>query len=692
MPESTQQPATPEHAPADDPQQQAAPVACDPALLEQARHALRERFGYADFRPAQGTLVQRVLAGCDVLGVMPTGAGKSLVYQVPALVLGGTTIVISPLISLMNDQVQALEQAGVAAACITSALSAEQRASTFSRARTGELSLLYVAPERLEDPGFLELAACLTIPLLAVDEAHCVSQWGQDFRPSYLGIARFVERLVSGGAPRPCVCALTATATQAVRADIASGLELSDPFVMVSGFDRPNLYFGVERPEPRDKKACLLRLVRAHANQSGIVYCSTRKNVEEVCELLRVEGIAATRYHAGLSAEERSANQEDFVYDRAPVMVATNAFRMGIDKSNVSFVIHYNMPGDLESYYQEAGRAGRDGSPADCVLIYNKGDVQTRQFLIEKSYEDNLASGADPELAARTRGADQERLRHMTIYCTTTDCLRSTILRYFGESDAPFRCEHCSNCSTDFETQDVTIEAQKIISCVLRLAQRGRSMGKATVVNILRGSKEQAVLAQHFDELSTYGIMADVSAKRIRYVLDALVDAGLLAVSEGSYPVVSATADAMGFLREKRPFEVKVPKRMARIEAKASGSASGTYGEGGAGRGRGGKASVADLDEADLQLFERLRQLRTRLAAAAGLPAYLVFSNATLADMAQKRPTTDDEILEVSGVGAAKAARYGAAFLACIAGEDPDAIANDTTGMHDGSEGEAGEE
>ena len=671
MPEPTTLPATSESEATDACAPQADPVICGPALLQRARQTLRDRFGYADFRPAQGTLVQHVLAGRDVLGVMPTGAGKSLVYQVPALVLGGTTIVISPLISLMNDQVQALEQAGVAAACITSALSAEQRASTFSRARAGELSLLYVAPERLDDPGFLELAASLTIPLLAVDEAHCVSQWGQDFRPSYLGIARFVERLVADGAPRPHVCALTATATAAVRSDIAAGLELDDPFVMVSGFDRPNLYFGVERPEPRDKKACLLRLVRTHADQSGIVYCSTRKNVEEVCELLREKGVAATRYHAGLSAEERSANQEDFVYDRAPVMVATNAFGMGIDKSNVSFVIHYNMPGDLESYYQEAGRAGRDGSPADCVLIYNKGDVQTRQFLIEKSYEDNVASGADPELAARTRSADQERLRQMTIYCTTTDCLRSTILRYFGENDAPFRCEHCSNCSTDFEAQDVTVEAQKVISCVLRLAQRGRSMGKATIVNILRGSREQGILAQGFDELSTYGIMADASAKRVRYVLDALVDAGLLAVSEGSYPVVSATPDTMAFLHEKRPFEVKVPKRLPRFEAKASGSASGTYGEGGVGR-RSGKASAADLDEADLQLFERLRALRSRIAAGAGLPAYMVFSNATLADMAQKRPSTDDELLEVSGVGAAKASRYGAAFLSCIAGKDPD--------------------
>ena len=634
------------------------PPACDPALLERARAVLHERFGYPDFRPSQGQLVQRVLAGRDVLGVMPTGAGKSLVYQVPALVLGGTTVVISPLISLMNDQVQALEQAGVAAACITSALSAAERSETFERARAGLLSLLYVAPERLDDPGFLELASHLRVPLVAVDEAHCVSQWGQDFRPSYLNIAAFVERLVAGGTPRPIVCALTATATQAVRDDIARGLDLRDPWVMVAGFDRPNLYFGVERPEPRDKAACLLRLVQAHEGQSGIVYCSTRKNVEEVCELLRGRGVPATRYHAGLAPEERQKNQEDFVYDRAPVMVATNAFGMGIDKSNVTFVIHYNMPGDLESYYQEAGRAGRDGSPADCILIYNRGDVQTRQFLLQKSHEDALAAGADPEAAERTYTADQERLRQMTLYCTTTDCLRSTILRYFGETDAPFRCEHCSNCSTDFEVEDATVEAQKVLSCVLRLAQRGRQVGKATVVDVLHGSKGERIASWGLDTLSTYGIMADTSARRIRYVLDALVDAGLLEVSGGQFPVVGATGQTMPFLRERRPFELKVPKRLPRDNAAPSRGAASR---------RRPATTVAELTEDDQALFERLRSLRGRLAREAGLPAYMALSNATLAEMARKRPTDRQALLEVSGVGAAKAERWGAPFLEEVA-------------------------
>ena len=625
--------------------------------IDDARAVLRERFGYPDFRPAQGQLVEQVLAGRDVLGVMPTGAGKSLVYQVPALALGGTTVVISPLISLMADQVQALEQAGVAAACINSGLSAAERAETFARAQAGALALLYVAPERLEDPGFLDLACRMDVPLVAVDEAHCVSQWGQDFRPSYLGIAQFVGRLEAARGTRPAVCALTATATAAVREDIARGLALRDPVIMVSGFDRPNLYFGVERPEPKAKRACLLRLVREHAGQSGIVYCSTRKNVEEVTDLLCEAGVGATRYHAGLSAEERQRNQEDFVFDRAPVMVATNAFGMGIDKSNVSFVIHYNMPGDLESYYQEAGRAGRDGSPADCVLIYNKGDVQTRQFLLQRSHEEALAAGTPPEDAERTYAADQERLRQMTLYCTTTDCLRSTILRYFGETDAPFRCEHCSNCSEDFEVEDATVEAQKVISCVLRLAQRGRTAGKTTVVDVLHGSKAQSVTGKGLDTLSTYGILADTSARRIRYVLDALVDAGLLGVTGGQYPVVCATEETLPFLRERRAFTLKVPRRLPKDNAPATSERPRT----------GGAKGAPELDEAGQALFEHLRGVRAEIARELGLPAYMVFSNATLADMAAKRPANEEEFLAVSGVGQAKAERFGERFLAEIA-------------------------
>ena len=648
-------------------------------MLEQATQILKDYFGHAEFRPNQRELIEQVLAGRDVLAVMPTGAGKSLVYQVPALVVEGLTIVISPLISLMKDQVNALNQAGVRASFLNSSISPAEQAEVLEYAASGSCKLLYVAPERLDAPRFLALCKSTMVSIVAVDEAHCVSQWGQDFRPSYLQIAGFIDSLPK----RPAVCALTATATPEVQKDIARMLDLRDPFSLVSGFDRPNLYFGVERPDPKHKRACLLRLVKERAGQSGIVYCSTRANVEEVCDLLCENGFPATRYHAGLSAVERHGNQEDFLFDRKPIMVATNAFGMGIDKSNVGFVIHYNMPSDIESYYQEAGRAGRDGSPADCILIYNKKDVQTCQFLIDKSFEERStgelgASTADPGWAfdatdgfATAAGRlstdanaqamyqrDCDRLRRMVFYSTSTDCLRSFILRYFGQTDTPFRCEHCSNCSTDYEVEDVTVEAQKILSCVFRLGQRNRQAGKALIVDILRGSKAEKIFAQGYDSLTTYGIMDAVPAKRIRYVLDALVAEGLLAQTDGSYPVIEATEAGAAFLKDKRPFEIKVPKRIPKEEAVSTGSSRKGAGASGA-AGTGGGAI-------DSELFEKLKSLRFELASQAGVPAYIVFTNATLADMCEKLPANEEELLEVSGVGRTKAERYGKEFLAAI--------------------------
>lgn len=616
-------------------------------MIQQAEQVLRDYFGHAEFRPNQRELIAQLLSGRDVVGVMPTGAGKSLVYQIPALVSDGIAIVVSPLISLMKDQVNALNQAGAKAAFLNSSISVAEQSEVLEYAASGSCNLLYVAPERLDAPRFMAFTKTAKISLIAVDEAHCVSQWGQDFRPSYLGIARFIENLPT----RPPVCALTATATPAVQDDIAAALELHDPFTLVSGFDRPNLYFGVERPDPKAKRSCLLRLMRERAAQSGIVYCTTRSAVEEVCDLLCENGLSATRYHAGLSSAERHANQDDFLYDRKPIMVATNAFGMGIDKSNVSFVIHFNMPSDVESYYQEAGRAGRDGEPADCILIYNKKDVQTCQFLIDKGYEERGRNEADEESSRAVYERDCERLRQMVFYSTTVDCLRTYILRYFGQTENPYRCEHCSNCSTEFEVENVTVEAQKILSCILRLEQRNRRVGKMAVVDILRGSKSEKLLSQKLDELSTYGIMTDTSAKRVRYILDALVAEGLLVQTDGSYPVIVSTASGAAFLKERKVFAIKVPKRLPKdevvIEKKTKRRASG-----------GGSA--------DPVLFEKLKDLRSKIAAEQGVPAYIVFANAALADMCVKKPTSEAAFLEVSGVGRVKAERYGQAFLDVI--------------------------
>lgn len=640
-------------------------------MLPRAEQILKEYFGFEQFRSHQAILIENILSGRDVLGVMPTGAGKSLVYQVPALVFEGLTLVISPLISLMKDQVDALRQVGVRAEVLNSSLSAAARAAVYDNVRAGRYQLLYVAPERLEDPRFIELCSSLEIPLLAVDEAHCVSQWGKDFRPSYVGIAKFVEQLPQ----RPCVCALTATATAEVRDDIASSLALRDAFTCVAGFDRKNLYFGVERPDPSKKMACLLALMRERRNQTGIIYCSTRNAVEEVCDTLQEKGYRSAKYHAGLEDAERKGNQEDFLFDRVSVMVATNAFGMGIDKSNVNFVIHYNMPRDIESYYQEAGRAGRDGNPADCILIYNKKDVQTANFFAECGHDERLEQGTDPELSHILYKRDLNRVSKMAVYCTTVDCLRSFILRYFGEQDAAFRCEHCSSCEADSEVVDATVDAQKIISCVLRLKQQNRTMGRTAIVNILRGSKSQAILEQHFDKLSTHGIMKDVSAPYVHNVIDALIAAGYLAVTEGKYPVVSCTSAGMSFIKESGKFSLKVAKK--RLEAKPEpeelrqADASGRTGvskKAGKGAAPSGQATrtKTDLNESESELFEKLRALRYEIAQEQGIAPFIVFHDKTLVEMCIRLPQSEGEFLEVPGVGKQKAERYAADFVACI--------------------------
>ncbi|MBM6774351.1 DNA helicase RecQ [Olsenella profusa] len=624
----------------------------DPTPLD----VLRDTFGYQSFRPHQAEIADAALAGRDVLAVMPTSAGKSICYQVPALVLAargaGLTLVVSPLISLMADQVGALRQAGVAASFLNSTLDASERASVLRGIASGALSLLYVAPERLDDPAFLQVLSTRGVALLAVDEAHCISQWGNDFRPSYQHITDFLGALPN----RPPVMALTATATRAVREDIRASLGLRDPFVVLASFDRPNLSFAVARPNGHaEKDRMLVGFCRERADRSGIVYCSSRRAVEEVCDLLRDEGLAATRYHAGLSAEERHRNQDDFLYDRSRVMVATNAFGMGIDKSNVSYVIHYNLPLSLENYYQEAGRAGRDGTRADCLLLYSPGDVHTAEFLLSRTEpREDLTPEQRDELAAH----DAERLRQMVFYATTTDCLRAFILRYFGE-EAPAYCGNCSNCLTDFEEVDATVDALKVVSCVARIAQRHQSAGAAAIVDVLRGSRGEKTLRRGFDTLSTYGIMADVPARRIRALIDELAFRGVLARTAGDYPTIALTGASGAFLRREAPWDEPLVLKVARGTPRTARAAAPARGQ--------TVTDVSELDELGRALYDELAELRGELAREQGVPAYFIFNNATLVEMCAKRPRTVEELLGVSGVGAKKAERYGELFLARIA-------------------------
>ena len=603
-----------------------------------AQEILKQYFGYDSFRPGQDELVQAILSGRDTLGIMPTGAGKSICYQVPALALPGLTLVVSPLISLMKDQVGALNEAGVPAACINSAMSFEEMRDALYFAGRGQYKLLYVAPERLTAPFFLDFARRVPISMVTVDEAHCISQWGQDFRPSYLKILDFLAALPQ----RPLVSAFTATATAEVRDDIIRALGLEEPFVITTGFDRPNLYFAVEKPS--SKPSALLAHLMQRRDKSGIVYCSTRKTVEEVCDMLLSRGLPATRYHAGLDPEERLANQDDFLYDRKTVMVATNAFGMGIDKSNVSFVIHYNMPKNMESYYQEAGRAGRDGEAADCILLYNGQDVRTAEFLIEHSHE-NEDESMDEKTRRQLIERDMERLKQMTFYATTTDCLRRYILNYFGEK-APVCCGHCGNCDTNFEEVDATMDARKILSCVYRLDERRLHFGKTVVAAVLTGSKSEQINRFHLDTLSTYNIMHEQTAVRVRQLIDVLLERGLLTADPERYNALFLTQTGNALMRGRGELRIKLPR-----EKKPETAARRT------------EELAADVDE---KLFEKLRALRTKVAQRAGVPPYVVFSNATLADMAARQPKSEYELLGVRGVGEAKARRYGAEFVDCI--------------------------
>ncbi len=595
---------------------------------------LREYFGYPAFRPGQEKFIEAILDGGDAFGIMPTGGGKSLCYQVPAMLLSGVTLVVSPLISLMHDQVLALKKTGVPAAYINSTLSLEQMRAVFANIRAGKYKLIYMAPERLETEGFQRLAGDLDVALLAVDEAHCISQWGQDFRPSYLRIPAFIRSLRR----RPVVAAFTATATETVREDVVRLLELHDPLIEITGFDRPNLRFAVFSGGKKDGE--LLRLLGERKDRSGIIYCATRKRVETVCETLCAQGISATRYHAGLPEEERRRNQEDFVYDRKPVMVATNAFGMGIDKSNVRFVIHYNMPQSLEAYYQEAGRAGRDGEPADCILQYSAGDVSTARYLIEHGEENQALS---PEARSQVLAMDLQRLETMVGYCKTRSCLRGYILDYFGQSH-PETCGNCSNCEAAYETVDITREAQMILSCVKRIQTKlGYCVGPTLVVRTLRGSREKRVQELGLNSLSTFGLMGELPRDRVNGYIQALEEAGYLYM-EPTYRTLRLTGKADPVLYDQQPVLVQLKRENAQKQT----------------RNTPPKASSL---QPDAGVFEALRALRREIANREGLPAYVVFSDATLRDMAAKLPRNERELLEVSGVGEYKLKKYGKAFL-----------------------------
>lgn len=599
---------------------------------------LKQYFGYTAFREGQEALIDHIMHGDDVLGIMPTGAGKSICFQVPAMLFDGITIVVSPLISLMKDQVQSLIASGIAAAYINSTLSANQTHKAIENARSGKYKIIYVAPERLDVDEFVSFAKSADIAMVTVDEAHCVSQWGQDFRPSYLKITEFIDKL----SKRPVISAFTATATREVKDDIIKILRLKQSFIAATGFDRKNLYFEVQKP--KNKYQSVIHYLKDNPDKSGIIYCATRKAVEQVCGDLQNDHYSATRYHAGLSESERTANQDDFLYDRKTIMVATNAFGMGIDKSNVNFVIHYNMPKNIESYYQEAGRAGRDGTNADCILLYGGQDVITNQFLIDHTSEQNEL---DSETLELIKEKERERLKQMTYYCHTMDCLRSYILRYFGDRSDNY-CGNCGNCKQNFETVDILDYSKKIVSCICRMRER---YGIQMLIDTLHGSRGEKIQNLHLDQLPTYGIMKEVTQSRIREIINYLIINEYIVLTNTEFPVAKLGKEYKALLNSDQPLLMKVVMESVRAqkEVKPGNPKSGKY-----------------AGEIDPHLFAKLKNLRFQIAAENKVPAFIVFSDATLLDMCRKVPVNKDELLAVSGVGEVKFRRYGERFLKMI--------------------------
>ena len=623
-----------------------------------ASQVLKQYFGYDSFRKGQSDIIEAILQGKDALAIMPTGAGKSVCYQVPAMLLSGITIVISPLISLMQDQVKSLNEAGINAAYINSTLSEQQMYKALDYAAQGKYKIIYVAPERLETMSFMTFAQKADISMVTIDEAHCISQWGQDFRPSYLKIVDFIDSLPE----RPVVSAFTATATSEVKTDIECILKLKSPKLVVTGFDRKNLYYSVEHLSGKKKDAYIAAYIKEHMDESGIIYCATRKNVDRLYDQFRSLGISVTKYHAGLDNETRKQNQDDFIYDRVQVVIATNAFGMGIDKSNVRYVIHYNMPQSMENYYQEAGRAGRDGGESQCILLFSAQDVIIDKFLLDsKEFE-----GVEDEDRSVIRERDLHRLHTMEMYCKTTECLRNYILSYFGEKTGE-PCGNCGNCNNEYEQIDMTADARWVINC---LAETHGRFGLSIVLGTLLGAKRARLKEVGALNYKSYGKLSNRKEADLRLLIDQMINAGYVIQTDGEYSVLRM-GDISPLRDENTHVYIKKAKKTYASELlKGGGQTGGEAVSGNASAGTAGskpasrtrKKSTDSLTAAGYELFERLRALRLVIAREEGVPPYIIFNDKTLIDMCEKLPVDADTMLSVSGVGQNKLMKYGSRF------------------------------